>query len=464
MNKLKKITEYWDNVYFIPIILSLLTVNFIPLYIILILLSLITITYGEKYLISYTILTFLLFTSSVDSSLRLIVQITNLLLLVYLFVKNFGFDFKEYEKVPYYVSTLIFSFFAIMIISITFSKYQAIGFEQLVRSIQFFVFIYLFYASISYYKYINQIIITFYIICVFFSILLTYQFLFTDISQLLLNRDYMLKLKEIYIHKNTISLFLTNTILISFALIYFEGLKKYNIFFKVLIFIFFLSLIITNSRSSLITTIIGILFLSYYLNKKIILYTIVSLIFLVAISFLPQINQIIMVYLRIEQISSGRDVIYPAVINAIPHIWLTGAGPAASQYYMFEYFPFQIGSPEQSYWNYYVKHTEIGHAHNFYLFYFADLGILGFLFTLFLPTIFITLGYKSFKFYKNNNDNYNYLLSLAITAIGICYFIRGLFEWGAILSYGFMSIDLPFWIFFIILIYLYKGTKTTKNY
>ncbi|HPN38551.1 MAG TPA: O-antigen ligase family protein [Melioribacteraceae bacterium] len=464
MNSLKYLSKYWNNLYFIPIAMGLIATNLIPAYIILVLLSIFAFVYGEEYFLGYIIVTFLLFASSENTSLRLVIQITNLLLLAYLFLKNYGLDTKKYIKIPNYIIALVCSYFAIMFFSIIFSKYKALGIEQAIRSIQFFTFIYLFYAIFNYYKNINHIIIAFYVVSGFFSVLLTYQFLFTDFSLLLVNSEYLVKLSEFYVHKNTISLFFTNIILISFALLYYDNQKKYKILLKLIIFFFFLGLIITNSRSSLMVSIVGILFLAYYLNKKIIKYIGISAIIIILISFLPPINEFIILYLRIEQISAGRDIIYASVLKAIPHIWLTGAGPAASQYYMFDYFPFQMGSPEQLFWDYYSKHRDFGHPHNFYLFYFADLGILGLLFSFFLPGVFLTLGFKSIKFYKNLKDNYKYLLSLSITAIGIAYFIRGLFEWGGILSYGFMSIDLPFWILFIVLMYLYSETKNTINF
>ena len=48
-----------------------------------------------------------------------------------------------------------------------------------------------------------------------------------------------------------------------------------------------------------------------------------------------------------------------------------------------------------------------------------------------------------------------YFIILGIIAVGIALFIRGLFEAIGLIYYGYITADLPFWILFSILIFIY---------
>ena len=66
------------------------------------------------------------------------------------------------------------------------------------------------------------------------------------------------------------------------------------------------------------------------------------------------------------------------------------------------------------------------------------------------------------KKFKGLSNEY-YWLTVGITAAGIGLFIRGFFEWGNLISYGTLGTDLPFWLIFIILIYLYQKQINYHN-
>jgi hypothetical protein len=83
------------------------------------------------------------------------------------------------------------------------------------------------------------------------------------------------------------------------------------------------------------------------------------------------------------------------------------------------------------------------------------MGLLGLFTSILLPVIFFQNCLQSIKLYKNKNSRV-YLLAIGITASGIALFIRGIFEWSNILSYGTITGDLPFWMLFTIIIYLNK--------
>jgi len=55
-----------------------------------------------------------------------------------------------------------------------------------------------------------------------------------------------------------------------------------------------------------------------------------------------------------------------------------------------------------------------------------------------------------------------YIITLAFIAVGMGTLFRSFFEVSGIMSYGYISRDIPFWLIFISLIYLYKNIKTEK--
>jgi hypothetical protein len=85
------------------------------------------------------------------------------------------------------------------------------------------------------------------------------------------------------------------------------------------------------------------------------------------------------------------------------------------------------------------------------------MGIAG----LFLSIILIVIFYQLIKKAYNvvNRNSINYYLITGISAAGISLFIRGLFEWGGILSYGMITNDLPFWLLIVTLIIIIKAEQ-----
>ena len=235
-----------------------------------------------------------------------------------------------------------------------------------------------------------------------------------------------------------------------------ERIKKLSIFF--LVCIYSLGLIITNSRAAILSTAISSLVLIYFYNRKIFFSIIVTFIVLIPLLFVNPINKYIDIYFRVDRLTTGRNLIWEIVSNIVKDNSVFGAGPAATKFEMYRYMPFMLGSAAEKYISLHIDQIEFGHAHNFYLFFLTDLGIPGFITSLFLPYAFISLGLKTIKKFKNIHIEY-YWLSMGITAAGIGLFIRGFFEWGNLISYGTLESDLPFWLIFIILIYLYQIPK-----
>jgi len=75
-----------------------------------------------------------------------------------------------------------------------------------------------------------------------------------------------------------------------------------------------------------------------------------------------------------------------------------------------------------------------------------------------LPFIFLKRSLNLVKKLQNIDTVY-YPLSIGLTATGIGFFVRGIFEWSGILSYGTIFIDLPFWLIYILIVVISENTE-----
>lgn len=209
----------------------------------------------------------------------------------------------------------------------------------------------------------------------------------------------------------------------------------------------------TDSRGAILAFVVSTLFLLYNINKRVFKISLILILLIMSLLFLNPISQYIDLYFRFEKVSTGRDVIWSIIYKIIATHPLLGVGPAATRYYLFPNLTCMLGSPAGNLIAWHYRIIEFGHAHNFYLFFWSDLGLPGLITSIFLPFSFFKLGFKNLKRLKHYNEEY-YYLTLGILAGGLGMFIRGIYEWSGLISYGTISSDMPFWIIFIILWYI----------
>ncbi len=454
MEEIKNIIKNYKYQIVVPVLAAVIFSKYLYLFLGIVVFAILLKKYGEKIFIFYTIFTFLSLTSTLDKNLRVFIQVSNYLILFYLFFKNYGLEYKNYVKPNKFLSFIVLGSLFLYFFSAMFSGYKLFAFEQISRTLQFYMLMFLYFQLLYYYKDVYSYLVAFYIMGVFFTGLLVYQFIVNGFSFLALNDEYMVKLKDFYIPKNTMGTFFTMVIIMSLIYIYKTKKRIIKQIFLLTIILFSIGLIITNSRSSIMALIIALFFLFYFQNKRVIVKIVFSLLSLSVLFLIPQVQDFFSLYMRFESFSTGRDLIYVSIWAILPYIWLTGAGPGATKYFMEKYTPYQINSTEQMWLDHYYIKADFGHAHNFYLFYFCDLGILGFIFSIMLPYFFFKIGNKCITYLKGVNEEY-YLISLGISTVGVTYFSRGFLEWSGILSYGQISTDLPFWILLLIQSYIY---------
>ena len=222
--------------------------------------------------------------------------------------------------------------------------------------------------------------------------------------------------------------------------------------------IFIVGLFITNSRAAILAALFSSVFILYHLNKKILKYVGILMVICLPLLFVPEVQLFIGLYFRTENLSSGRNFIMETISKVILSNPVIGYGPAATKYAIYPNIPFMLGSPAEKFILFHYNEIQFGHAHNFYLFFWSDMGLLGLFTSLFLPVVYFKLCSQALKKAKElHNLEYQYLV-LSLTGAGIGLFFRGLFEWGNLISYGTINGDLPFWIIFSIIILLNMNT------
>jgi len=100
--------------------------------------------------------------------------------------------------------------------------------------------------------------------------------------------------------------------------------------------------------------------------------------------------------------------------------------------------------------------------HNLFLYYWAENGIFGFVLSISLFVMFFYFAYKTISLAKHSSLEY-YSLSVAITGIGIGLLFRAFFEVTGLLYYGYITTDLPFWLIFGILMYIYQNLNQKND-
>ena len=420
---------------------------FIPIYFILFLI------YEERFLIFSAIVSFLVITSTISIELRTIVQFGNIFILFFLFIKRFGLNFIEYPKVPKLVLFLIAMLYAAMIISTVFSDFIFLGVKEILRLTAFLLIVYFFFALIKSTVEIKLYLVALLATAIIYSIFIFYGFAQNDFSLVKVNLEELQKVNGNYLNMNAIGSFLMISISILLSFYLGTNLKSNKKLLFGAIIIFSSALIITNSRAAILATALSSIYILFKLNKRLLKIFSIAALFIIPLLFINPISDYIDIYLRLEKLSTGRDYILDVIYKIIKDNFILGVGPAATKFAIYPHMDFMLGTHAERFLAFHYNEIEFGHAHNFYLFFWSDLGLLGLFTSILLPIVFFKMCIKAIRKTKKFNPDYN-LLSIGILGAGIGLFIRAFFEWGNLISYGTIGVDLPFWLLMVILSYI----------
>lgn len=443
----------------LTILLSEWAIFILPL-IILIILSYI---YGERFIIALILISLFTLVGELNSSLRTVVQLVDFTLLGFLFIRSFGLNFKEYVRVPKSISYFLILYFSAMLISSVVSAYPSAAIGIITQQFAFFIIVYVFYSLIrdekNIHNYLFAIMIVAFILATV-SLVLLYSTGFSLLDTISKNR---VRVSGIISNAEASS----NFYLISFPFIIFLFLINkrtlYRIITLLVAFYFFLGLSIAMSRSAILGIALSTTVIFFVLRRRrfyqfLFSFIVLSLLFL----FIEPLNEIIRLFLRIEEGMSARDYIWSMSINIIRDYPVFGMGPGVYKYKVFNYFPYMFNSWWGGLMIYFYEISDgVNFSHNFFLVLFTEMGILGLITAITLPLIYIKIGIKTILRYKNETQEKYYLI-VALFAIGISIIFRNFFNSIGILYLGGITTDLPFWLIFSSLVYFHQTPLNDK--
>jgi len=341
-----------------------------------------------------------------------------------------------------------------MFISSIASNYAVIGLAQLMRQIIFLGLVYGLFSFIKSTKEVKLYIYSILMSSFIYFVVLQHQLLQNNFDLTIFYGYQIVEMGHEYLHKNYLGTFFSIIILIQLSISFSKQYKSKRFLIYIILFILFLCLVITNSRASILCLSFSVAFIFFRQNKSLFWGSILTFILFSYFLYISPLWEVIEDYSRLDNIGTGREYLIQAALEVIKNNFILGAGPGGTKYEMYVNLPFLLGSLEELTILRNFNAGDIGQAHNFYLFYFGDLGIGGLVLAITLPVIFFRLCYFLLK-RLNNSGNEEYYIVLGITSVGIFMFIRGLFEPQNILTYGGISSDLPFWLLISIISFYY---------
>jgi len=340
------------------------------------------------------------------------------------------------------VSLFMFAVVLLSLVSSVFSEYYTQSFFATLRQAFFFIIVYILYDWLRREIQIRKVFYALVFIGLVMSVPVIMQFaqsgfslfssslispnrfagFFTGHGALALNLSYTLPVTlsmSLYSKNSTIRFFLfTSALIMSFALF------------------------LTFSRAAWVSVAISttILFLTTRRGKQFVIMLTILLIAIILSS--EMIQEMLLILFRVESGLSSRDVMWKAAWDIFKDHPIIGTGPWTFQEYVFNYTRVVPGS-----WISDVVSYSKGSAHNFYLHSAAELGFGGFL----MSTGIFILYFRKFRLTlkKLNQSNLNYLLypcgAIVAGVIG-----RSFFQANGIITSGWLSMDLYFWVIFSI--------------
>jgi len=399
------------------------------------------------------ILAYLTITSDYLKDFRTIVNLFSTIILLYIFLKKYGLKYLDYPKVPRGVIIFCLILFFTLFVSTIFSSFPLTSFAATFRMFLFMLISYMFYALI---KNKNDIFLYLYsIICVMIIIGLP---MIIDAYNLGLQRYFIrgilgnnLDLVSSLGYTGVTVFFISFSILIALFFIDTNKFAFSKIVLTVLLILNFFVLILANSRGGMLAAFISASFILFILNKK--LFTKLTLSFIliaiVLLILLPEVSNIINLYLRWDTLED-REKYWQIGISMIKDHKIFGVGSDVFDKYFTSYASYSHLQSFKITSNVFGK----PHPHNFFIFFTAENGILGFISAISFFMLFFGLAIKTLKKSKYIDKDF-YVLSTVITGVGIGIFFRSFFEISGVLTYGYITRDLPFWILMVILIHIY---------
>ncbi len=407
------------------------------------------------------ILSYLAITSDYLKDYRTIVNLFSTFFLLYLFLKKFGLRYIDYPKVPKGVIRFCIFLFLTLIVSTVFSSYPSTSFAATSRMFLFLVISYLFYALIE-----NKDDISRYLYSIIGVVIIVGLPMIIDAYNLGLQKYFIrVVLSEKFDllaatrYSSFTIFFISITVTASILYIKKKQFSSLNIILSIVVIFNIIILILANSRGGILAAITSLGFVFLILSRRNFIKGVISFLFIFFVLFLTitDLNEAVTAYLRLDTVSD-REVYWQMGFDIIKDNPIVGVGVDVFDKSFFNYAP----SSTVNYFKSDFLNIGKPHPHNFILFFTAENGIMGLITSVMFFVIFFYYAFKAMQL-TNNKDHDYHIITVAITAIGIGMFVRSFIEITGYLTYGYITRDLPFWLLFGILIFIYQKFSNLEN-
>jgi len=440
----------------LSVVLLILVYYSLILYALAALLIIITLYFEkEEFIIPLIIVVFLVLVSDFTESYRNYINGFLIFLLCYLFAKNYKNSANIFGLLPKEIIYFIMVTFFSMLISSVFSKDIFYALLITSRQMLFFVLVYIFFFFLReknlMIHYINSLLV----VGLILGIVIVFEASTKGIIAFSIQNNSFTKFGGFYGNANAVGLLLSVIIPLLLGKIFFYPKEKATVhyFYYALLSFFLLILFLTNSRASIGAAIISIIYIVWKIKPKVVKYiAAITVILILIIVTLPATSDYLSIYFRVERIfENTRSYIWDMSFEMIKSNLWVGVGPGLFETKIFKHLPVMLGSFEahQIWW------AKSGTSHNFFLFKFAETGLLGLISSIWLFVLFFKIALTAERKTKNIDANY-YKLTICIGSIGAGLLGRSFLESTGLISNGWITRDLPFWIAFIILIHIHN--------
>lgn len=415
---------------------------------------LLSLIYGDRFIIAVILITLFTLVGELDRTLRSVIHLVDFTLLGIFFLKRFGLNFSSYPRIPKTLIYFLFLYGTAFFLSAAMSKYPFAAIGILLKQIAFFLIAYIFYSFIKDEGDMKNYFISIIVVAFIFTTVFIVTFINEGYDIMSKSRGRITALTG-NIEAATNFYVLSFPMIISFLLYKKKSINK-TIAWLILLY-FFIGLLIAMSRSAILGIVVSTGIIFFMLKRKRFYQFVFSLMIIVLIFIVVDpLNEIVTQLFRIEEGVSFRDYLWLMAVNIIKDHPLFGLGPGAYQYELYNYFPFMLDDYSGKVFIFFADVSEgVNLAHNIFLVFFSDMGILGLATIIALPVIYFRIGIKTIKKYKYESAG-KYYLVIALFAAGTSVIFRNFFNSIGLLYIGGIQTDLPFWLVFSSLIYFYR--------
>ena len=417
---------------------------------------LLSLIYGERFIIAFVIITLFTLVGEFNRSLRIVVQIVDFSILGYLFLKRFGLEFESYKRIPKSVIYFLLLYGMTFFLSSAMSNHPFAGLGIFAKQLAFFAVAYVFYSFIRNETDIKNYFISIIIVAAIYTSLFILTFISEGYNLLSLLSESRVRITALTGNMEAATNFcvITFPILICYTFLKKKSSKKTTAW--LVLSYSTIGLILTMSRSAILGIAVSTAIIFFMLNRKRFYQILISIIIVVLIFVVVNpLNEMVTLLFRLEEGVSFRDQLWIMAANIIKDYPLFGLGPGSYKFELYNYFPFMLDDYIGRVFIFFANASEgVNLAHNIFLVFFSDMGILGLATIVTLPLIYFRIGIKTIKKYKNDSTEKYYLI-IALFSAGTSVIFRNIFNSIGLLYIGGIHTDLPFWLVFSSLIYFY---------